>query len=511
MHKMQFLGISLSIIFYFFLSAVLCTEEDDDMLPRIGIIGAGIGGTSSAYFLRQLFGEKATIDIFEAEKVGGRTAVIKINGLNYEAGGSVIHTKNKYMVKFAEKFNKSALTHSDSFLGLYDNKGIVFETSKWAPIALAKLIWRYGFDLYTIREWTKNLVASKFDRIYEFQDKGMAFTTVDDMLRAMSEDFLNMTQHSLRDVLREVGVSQRFVDELAMAAMRANYGQTVDVHGFVGAVSLLGAEPGLWSVVNGNKEISEDLLKESKASFIEAKVLSVALMKDERGTGNIAYEVEYEETHPDKKDKTNSKEYDIVIVAAPLEGSKSKISFVDFTNPLPSISQKYHTTIAMFVQGCINKTTFNVNSQGDFPPDMLTVSPDVFFNSVGLLSSVNPEKQPDVAPEADQAVWKTFLNKVPSEEQISILFESRQDLRFVEWLAYPEYSPNMKLPPFQLYDRLYYINAVESAASAMEMSVIGSRNVALLAFNQWFNHFDKIDEIHLPVPASKTEKDNSEL
>lgn len=49
-----------------------------------------------------------------------------------------------------------------------------------------------------------------------------------------------------------------------------------------------------------------------------------------------------------------------------------------------------------------------------------------------------------------------------------------------------------------LHDRLYFINAVEAAASAMEMSVIGARNVAILAFNQWFGHFDKIDELVFP-------------
>ena len=31
----------------------------------------------------------------------------------------------------------------------------------------------------------------------------------------------------------------------------------------------------------------------------------------------------------------------------------------------------------------------------------------------------------------------------------------------------------------------------------MEMSVIGARNVALLAYNQWYSYFDKIDEIEL--------------
>ena len=49
-----------------------------------------------------------------------------------------------------------------------------------------------------------------------------------------------------------------------------------------------------------------------------------------------------------------------------------------------------------------------------------------------------------------------------------------------------------------LHDRLYFVNAIEAAASAMEMSVIGARNVAILAFNQWFGHFDKIDELVFP-------------
>ena len=82
--------------------------------------------------------------------------------------------------------------------------------------------------------------------------------------------------------------------------------------------------------------------------------------------------------------------------------------------------------------------------------------------------------------------------------QLKTLFDSRKDLRLISWLAYPEYEPNMELPSFVLHDRLYYINGIEAAASAMEMSVIGAKNVALLAYNQWFGHFDKIDELAFP-------------
>lgn len=37
----------------------------------------------------------------------------------------------------------------------------------------------------------------------------------------------------------------------------------------------------------------------------------------------------------------------------------------------------------------------------------------------------------------------------------------------------------------------------------MEMSVIGAKNVALLAYNQWYSHLDKIDEVLVPSDSSQ--------
>ena len=62
----------------------------------------------------------------------------------------------------------------------------------------------------------------------------MAFTTVEDMLRAMGDDLLNMTRYSMRDSLRDIGLSETFIDEFAAAAVMANYGQTLDANGFLG-------------------------------------------------------------------------------------------------------------------------------------------------------------------------------------------------------------------------------------------------------------------------------------
>ena len=69
----------------------------------LAIIGAGIGGTSAAHFLRKKFGASCSITIFEEKQVGGRLATINLAGKEYEVGGSIIHSANKLMTDFLEE------------------------------------------------------------------------------------------------------------------------------------------------------------------------------------------------------------------------------------------------------------------------------------------------------------------------------------------------------------------------------------------------------------------------
>ncbi|KAK7068468.1 chloride-transporting ATPase activity protein [Halocaridina rubra] len=71
------------------------------------IIGGGIAGTSAAFFLKELFGDDAIMDLYESEAIGGRLATIPISGNVYEVGGSIIHPRNEYMIQFASKFGKN--------------------------------------------------------------------------------------------------------------------------------------------------------------------------------------------------------------------------------------------------------------------------------------------------------------------------------------------------------------------------------------------------------------------
>lgn len=78
----------------------------DFALLLLAIIGAGIGGTAAAYFLRQEFGPSVKIDVYESGTVGGRLATEDIDGQDYETGGSIIHPLNLHMKHFVDRLGE---------------------------------------------------------------------------------------------------------------------------------------------------------------------------------------------------------------------------------------------------------------------------------------------------------------------------------------------------------------------------------------------------------------------
>ena len=55
-----------------------------------------------------------------------------------------------------------------------------------------------------------------------------------------------------------------------------------------------------------------------------------------------------------------------------------------------------------------------------------------------------------------------------------------------KWNAYPKFSPPERFAPFKLAPGVFYNNALENAASAMEMSAIAAHNSALLVKQHLF-------------------------
>ncbi|KAL6472683.1 hypothetical protein MHYP_G00188710 [Metynnis hypsauchen] len=470
-------------------------SELKEQPEKIAIIGGGIGGTGAAYFLRQEFGPTVKIDVFEAGPVGGRLATENIRGYDYETGGSIIHPLNLHMKHFVDKLGLSA--HDVPIkIAVFDGKELTFDESNWFIVNFLRKLWGYGLKSINLPKWLEGIL-SKFMRIYQYQQSGYSFSSMEQLLHALGGDsFLMLLNQTLEEVMLAEGFSQVFIDNYVTPLSRFAFGQTADLTAFVGAVSLACADSGQWAVDGGNKRVCSELLSHSKAELIQARVTDISLkMKPSKsGTESSFYEVNYVgDSGPAHSI------YDLVIVATPLHEGLSDISFSGFSPPIPShFPGHYHHLVTTLVLGQVNTSYLGIDqtpAHFDVSDIFTTDSEALAFNS---LSSVDPTQLPPGyhrPPVNESKVWRFFSQEPLSEEQLREIFVSWEGVWEKRWLAYPSYSSSPHpMPPFVLHDHFYYLSAIEWAASCMEFSALSARNVALLAYHHWHDQTDKIDQ-----------------
>ncbi|XP_062870875.1 prenylcysteine oxidase 1-like [Trichomycterus rosablanca] len=463
---------------------------------KIAVIGAGIGGTAAAFFLRQEFGASVKIDVFESGSVGGRLATEDVGGHEYEMGGSILHPLNLHMKHFVDRLGLSARAEVPTKLAFFDGKELVFEESDWFIVNFLRMLWRYGLNSIRMHMWVEGIL-DKFMRIYQYQQFGYSFTSAEKMLHALGGDaFLSLLNQTLEEAMRSHGFSQAFINDVVTPISRFSYLQSVRLHALVGAVALSGTDSGLWAVDGGNKKVCSGLLYNSKAELISARVTSISLKTRPSKTGSVSslYEVNY----VGESGSAHSL-YDIVIVATPLHQGLSDISFSGFSPPVPShFPGRYHTTVSTLVQGVLNVSYFDpARAPGEFyVTDIFTTDKEEL--GVASVSAVNPVHIPpghSRSPAGRSKVWRMFSNEPLSEEQLRTLFVSRERVLERRWLAYPSYrAPERRAPPFVLHQNLFYINSIEWAASSIEMNAVSARNVALLARHRWHGQTEKVDQ-----------------
>nr|CAD7396947.1 unnamed protein product [Timema cristinae] len=146
----------------------LCDPDDDDDDSSVccptPIIGGGIGGTSAAFFIHDLFGSNgAQIDLYESNRIGGRLATIEVNNQKYEAGGSILHPRNKYMSDFVKLFGLKKRINDNFRYGIYDGEEFVFTESQWEIMNYIKLVWRYGLGPLKLQNYIDDILT-RFER-----------------------------------------------------------------------------------------------------------------------------------------------------------------------------------------------------------------------------------------------------------------------------------------------------------------------------------------------------------
>uniref|UniRef100_A0A8I3NDT7 Prenylcysteine oxidase 1 like n=1 Tax=Canis lupus familiaris TaxID=9615 RepID=A0A8I3NDT7_CANLF len=456
---------------------------------KIAVVGAGIGGSAVAHFLQQHFGPRVQIDVFEKGTVGGRLATISVNKQHYESGAASFHSLSLHMQDFVKQLG---LRHRREVVGrsaIFSGEHFVLEETDWYLLNLFRLWWHYGISFLRLQMWVEE-VMEKFMRIYKYQAHGYAFSGVEELLYSLGESaFVNMTQRSVAESLLQVGVTQRFIDDVVSAVLRASYGQSAAMPAFAGAMSLAGAQGSLWSVEGGNKLVCSGLLKLTKANVIHATVTSVTLQNTE---GKPLYYVEYENEVGNGSDF-----YDIVVIATPLhlDNGSSGITFEGFDPPIDAAQGSFQPTVVSLVHGYLNSSYFGFPDPKLFPfASILTTDFPNFFCSLDNICPVNisanfRRKQPQEA-----AVWRVQSPKPLLRSQLKTLFRSYYSVQTAEWRAHPVYGPHSTLPRFALHDQLFHLNALEWAASSVEVMAVAAKNVALLAYNRWYQDLDKIDQ-----------------
>ncbi|CAL7951839.1 unnamed protein product [Xylocopa violacea] len=465
--------------------------------PDIAIIGGGIGGAASSHFLTELFKNNLKIDLYEAKSIGGRLATVKIDDNEFEAGGSIIHPQNKYMQEFVKLLGLEHVSPNGKRTSIWNGNEIVFEESNWKILSLAKLIYRYGIQPFTLNRHVTSVI-NDFEKIYHLQDAGESFTNITSLLLAMNTKFPKLLQKSIKDYLENLGYSEKLINEIVEATVVVDYGQDVNVQSFVGLVSLAAAGFNLWSVKGGNKKVPEHLIYRNKyVNVVPSCVIKIVNIPT-NSTQNL-YEVHYR-----NQDSTIIMKavYDIVILAIPLTHDQEfPIIFEGFPRNDFYNQGKYHETVATFVKANLKPYHFGLEEESN----ILSCDPNkTVISSLGRINSIE-------GTIGNSKIWKIFSNKHLNSAILNEMFSNIQETKQIVWKAYPEYSTEIREAKFKLHDALYHVNAIEWIASAMEMSAISGRNVALLAHNDFLTKFLFEESKQMNIPEVPESTPSSEL
>ncbi|EQC35229.1 hypothetical protein SDRG_07458 [Saprolegnia diclina VS20] len=430
--------------------------------PHVCIVGSGIAGASAAHFLADA---GVRLSVFEKEgHVGGRMHAFPYRGVKIEAGGTIIHVNNKYMVGFAQRLGLTLVKPGQFIdgtlrMGIFTGDDFALETSTSSYVTMAKMLWRYGpLNLKRM----KNIVQKtldKFDAIYTLQDAGAAYASPTDLLAALG--LLETTKTSLEAIMVANGVSPRLINELMASITRVNYGQNTTMSGFGGLVGLAGSGDDLRAIVGGDYQIPEGLLREANADvYLNTTITSITPATD--GT--------FELMTSGGSGATCS----AVVIAAPLE-----LSNVALPSQVHIAPRRFQMTYTTFVQGELHSAYFQRPS--DVPETILTTeNTSLPFSSIGL------QYRKDGV-----SLYKVFSRAPMTPAVLATFFEPRFEIvQTYPWAAYPTFHVPEVFGPFEVLPGLVYPNAIENAASAMEMSALSGRNAAHLLL------------AHLQLPAT---------
>ncbi len=479
---------------------VLTTTNTTKKEIKVAVIGSGIGGSYSAYNLlrNEINPNKNTIihvDLYEKNKIsGGRIYSENIDGNLYNLGASFFIKENELLYNLLNELKVKyeparALKHIKSF-GLFKSldKPLIWQLSGYKYIQLVKVLWRYGLSPYHAENiLDKNL--KEFLKIYDvLKQPGRTISSLGEFL-----DIINLRKlisESVNEYLISKGVGKEYIEELLAGIISSIYNQNHnELNAFAGFITLAGISLEAMEIEGGN-----DMVVRAKIVKLKQRFNSNSSSSSSSSNSRFNYynnekvtEIEYSKNEKvilkvsksddNENGKIERREYDYVIIAVPL--LKSGINIV--TDPIISrrnkLPSKFQQTYVTVVKGEFNPEFIqNITGGGsisDMPNGFLSVDKKLSdgISEIGLV---------------DENTYKIQSDDELTHYKLTSIF--KRDLKILKsqkWeFAYPKLIPvdSNQLPDFEISKRIYHLNAMELAASCMELSMISGMNIVKLIY-----------------------------
>ena len=328
---------------------------------RVAIIGGGISGASTAYFLRQLVGPAVNITVFEAENdVGGRIQSTEINGQMIELGAQMAVRQNRYFMNLA-KFLKLAVANATDpktndlhapWFGVFDGDSMLMKSGSSHLTTSTKVLWRYGLDFVKARSFVRDTIKTVLN-LYTQQFLGNMFETVSEFTGSVKLTRY-MKTHFAQSILELLGYKAttniedvKFVDEIAAGASRSVFQQQPDeIHTLAGILSLAplqDVDNDAVVIKGGNQQLPKAMLRYSKANVATAH--RVQSLHNEKSKIRVALKNRAVDEIP---------AFDVVVIAAPLETAHIDLSDIDEVDENKMPKRTFQKGVTTFVEGIID-------------------------------------------------------------------------------------------------------------------------------------------------------------
>ncbi|KAK3715545.1 hypothetical protein LTR37_007033 [Vermiconidia calcicola] len=473
--------------------AALRTTQD--YAKNVAIVGAGAGGASAAYHLSKFAaaaGIAVNITVFERNSyVGGRSTTVNAYddaSIPVELGGSVFVKVNHILNNAVKEFNLSTEDSTPEIkvpgaaLAIWNGQNFVvtFENSWWDT---AKLLWKYGLAPVKTMRLMRSVVG-KFLKMYE--EPASPFESLTQV--AQDLELLTVTAATGEQYLAENGIGGTFGADVVQASTRVNYAQNLPyIHGLETMVCM--AAEDAHSVRGGNWQIFDRMIAASNATTL----LETAVTEVHRLHRSKRLSLKVDST--DRADVTslNSKSYDDVVLATPLQFSAISL-------------------------GSLDVAYFNLAPKKPTPRVILTTLPEgekpgkgregvgsPGFFSVSLLRPVtNPNTGGQeylykiFSPSPPNATFLAHLLGVESLDNGSAAEISDRGITWIYrkvWDSYPYEYPRVTFEKIKLDEGLWYTGGMDSFISTMETNALMGMNVARLIVDRWLGKPEKLGRV----------------